>query len=51
MGCKELVLSVHTAQRHTLTQIPIGFCANLSVSVSVSVSDSVSDSVNIPLSY
>ena len=47
MGCIELCGGVHTAQRQTPTQIPIGFCVNLSVSVSVSVS--VSSSVNSPL--
>ena len=41
---------VHPALRKMLTQIPIGFCVNLSVSVSVSVyvSVSVSGSVNAP---
>ena len=42
MGCTELCRDVDTAQRQTLTQIPIEFCANLSVSISVSVSVSVS---------
>ena len=41
MGCTELFGGVHTAQRQTSTEIPIGLCVNLSVSVSVSVSDSV----------
>ena len=48
MGCTELCEGVHTAQRQTATEIPIGLYANLSVSVSVPVSVSVlvSGSVN-----
>ena len=41
----ELFGGVHTAQRQTATQIPIGLGANLSVTVSFSVSGSV----NAPL--
>ena len=48
MGCTELCGDIHTAQRQTSTEIPIGFCANLSVSVSVSVSASMLGSVNTP---
>ena len=52
MGCIELCGGVHTVQRQTPRQIPIGFCANLSVSVSVLVSVyPVSGSVNTPLQY
>ena len=49
VGCIESSRGVHTAQRPTQTQIPIGFnfCANLSVSVSVSAS--VSGSANTQL--
>ena len=36
-GCIELCGYVHIEHRQTPTQISIGFCANLSVSVSVSV--------------
>ena len=51
MSCAELFEGVHTAQRQTPKQIPVGFCSNLlaSMSVSVSVSVSVSGSVNAPL--
>ena len=47
----ELCRGVHTVQRQILTQVPIGFFANLSVSVSISVSvtASVSDNVNTSL--
>ena len=48
MGCLELCGGIHTAQRQTPTQIPVGFCANLVVSVSVSVSVSVLGSTNAP---
>ena len=40
MGGTDMCRGVHTAQRQTSTQIPIGFCVNLSVSLSVSVSSS-----------
>ena len=43
MGCIELCAVAHAAQRETPTQIPIGFCANLSVSASVSVSPHMVD--------
>ena len=46
MGCMELCGGVHTAQRQISTQIPIGFCVNLSASVCLV---SVSSSVNAPL--
>ena len=46
MGCVELCLGIHTAQRQTPTQIPVVFCANLEVFVSVSVS--VLGSTNAP---
>ena len=39
--CKEFCGSVHTAQRQMPTQVHIGFCVKLSVSVSVSVLGSV----------
>ena len=45
MGCIELCGGVHTTERRTSMQLPIGFCVNLSVSLSVSVLDSV----NAPL--
>ena len=32
---------IHTVQRQMSTQIPIGFCVNLPVSVSISVLDNV----------
>ena len=46
MTRKELCGSVHTVKRQMPTQIPIGFYADLLVSVSVSVS--VSGNVNTP---
>ena len=49
MGCVELCGVVHTVQRQTSLQIPIGLCANLLMSVSVSVPVFVSVSVNAPL--
>ena len=45
MGCIKLCGGVHTTQGLTPIKIPIGFCANLLVSVSVSVSGSA----NVPL--
>ena len=52
MVCIELCGGVHTARRQTSTQIPVGFCVNLLVSVSVAVSvfALVSGSMNAPLS-
>ena len=41
MDCVELCGGVHTTQRQTLVEIPIGFCAILSVLVSVSGSGNV----------
>ena len=46
MGYIELYIGVHTAQRQTPIQMPIGFCTSLSVCVSVSVSVSMSGSVD-----
>ena len=48
MASTELCRGVCTAQRQTPTQIPIGFCPNLMVSVSVSGSASVLGSMNEP---
>ena len=45
------VEGVHTAQRQTPTQIHMGICANLSVSVLVSMSVSVSGNVNAPFVF
>ena len=42
MGFIEFCGCVHPEQRRTLTEIPLGFCDKLSVSVSVSESVSVS---------
>ena len=47
MGCIELCGDVHTAQRQTLTEIPIGFFGNFSVSMSVSIYVSVSISGSV----
>ena len=51
MGWIELCKVVHTAQRQTLMQIPIGFYANLSVSLSVSVSGSLNASLRPHVFY
>ena len=49
MSCLEFCGGAHTAQRQTSIQTPIGFSANLLVSVTVSVSVAVSGSVKAPL--